>query len=105
MRIDLGAYRSMGARVFCGRDRGAAVREATSLGTLDTQEGVVEVYVPEDIFAVTSSFFLSLFGPSIRALGREKFLQKYHFTGKDIGTTVQEGILAVLDTSSPFEKE
>jgi len=102
MKIDLGAFHSHNAKVYAGRDRGAAVRKAAKLDQLDTSEESVEVFVPPATISVNSSFFLGMFGPSIEKLGSAEFQRKYYFTGRDISRTVGNGILEVLRESSPL---
>jgi hypothetical protein len=94
--IDLGHYQPKGVRVFAGRDRGTSVRKATGLDDLDKTAEEVEVRVPPDTFAVNSSFFLAMFGDSVRILKAEGFKKKYRFTGKDITETVESGIKDAL---------
>lgn len=94
-RVDLGNYQDKSVRVFAGRDRGAEVRKAAKLDDLDKSPESVEVHVPEETFAVNSSFFLAMFGPSIRFL-KEAFQKKYRFTGKNISETVESGIKDAL---------
>ena len=79
-------------RVYAGRDWGREARQVARLDELDRMDVTVEVYVPLDVYSVNSSFFLAMFGPSIRALGEESFRERYRFTGRDIRTTVEEGI-------------
>lgn len=76
MRIDFG---QLGMPVFTGRSRGAESRKRLGLDRLSPGEHVV-VVIPEGVYTITSSYFLGLFGPSVRALGsREKFLEKFSF--------------------------
>lgn len=66
--------------VFSGRDRGAAMRDKFNLDDLDRKEGQVEIIISDDVFTISSSFFLAMFGDSIRhAKSREIFLNKYIF--------------------------
>lgn len=102
-RLDLNEFRSGGSRVFAGRERGSKVREVMKLDELDQAPGSeVEVVVPDDVFSVNSSFFLGLFGPSIRALGPERFRQVYSFTGRPITRVMEAGIQEASATESPF---
>ncbi|HXC61841.1 MAG TPA: hypothetical protein VNV63_04125, partial [Nitrospiria bacterium] len=79
-RIDLGEARtSKEARVFSGRERGKYWRQYFKLDQLDQDDSTVEVVIPEDILSVNLSFFLSLFGESVRHLGSVDFKAKYHF--------------------------
>ncbi len=90
--IDLSHFADKPTRVYAGRDWGKAARQQARLDELDGQDVVVEVRVPPDVYSVNSSFFLAMFGPSIRALGEEAFRARYQFVGRDIGTTIEDGI-------------
>jgi hypothetical protein len=103
-QIDLNNYRSKASRVFAGRSRGEAVRMAANLNEADQSGEPVEIHIPEDTFSVNSSFFLGMFGGSIRALGEEKFKEKYRFVGKDISRVFEDGVKEALRTSSPLGK-
>jgi len=94
--VDLGKYQEPGVGVFAGRGRGASARKAANLDELDKSSELVEVRVPPETFALNSSFFLAMFGDSIRTLKAEGFRQKYRFTGKDITETVESGIKDAL---------
>lgn len=63
--------------VYTGRARGSADRKRFNLGAIDKQTESVEIIVPESTYTMTSSYFLAVFGDSIRILGRERFLQIY----------------------------
>ncbi|MGH8546153.1 MAG: hypothetical protein ACREX3_21530, partial [Gammaproteobacteria bacterium] len=99
--VDLSAYRSSGVRVFAGRERGKKVRTAAALDRLDHQPDSVEVRIPDDVFSVNSSFFLGMFGRSIRTLGEDRFREKYEFVGKDIARVIEDGIKEALRSKSP----
>jgi hypothetical protein len=100
--IDLDKFRSSGARVFAGRDRGREVRRVADLDSIDAGAATATVHVPPDTLSVNSSFFLGLFGPSVRRLREEGFRAKYHFTGKRIERTISACIEEALNTASPF---
>ena len=100
--VDLAAFRTSGVRVFAGRDRGRKVREAAALDKLDRETINVRVSVPQDVFSVNTSFFLGMFGKSIRELGEDKFREKYEFVGKPIDEVVDEGIEEALRSKSPL---
>lgn len=103
-RVDLANYNSVGIRVYAGRDRGEAVRKAARLDELDTAEGPVIVVIPADVFSVNSSFFLGMFGPSIRLLGEERFRHHYRFEGADLELLVEDSIRQATRTSSPLPR-
>lgn len=100
--IELDRFRSKGVRVFAGRERGKEVRRVADLNALDNTSSPVNVYVPLDTLSVNGSFFLGLFGHSIRRLGESGFREHYTFSGKNIERTVSECIEEALNTTSPL---
>jgi hypothetical protein len=94
--VDLARWQDDEVRVFAGRDRGREVRRAANLDVLDQDPERVEVRIPTNTFAVNSSFFLAMFGKSIRDLKEAGFRSKYFFTGKDIRDTIESCIKDAL---------
>lgn len=69
-----------GGPVYSGRDRGELARTESGIDKLDDTNQIVISKVPSGTYTITSSFFLGLFGPSMRKAGsRKKFLDKYQF--------------------------
>lgn len=98
--LDLADYRGdKQNRVLSGREKGEMVRHDARVAELDGAHEPVEVRVPRDLFSVTSSFFLGMFGPSIRSLGEDGFRRHYRFTGKAITRVVEDAIRAAALTS------
>ena len=87
--IDLDKYREPGIGLYSGNPRGTAVRAAAGLDASDAAEEEVVVFVPEDVFAVTSSFLSGFLGQSIRTLGVDRFRELFSFEGKSIDDTVE----------------
>ena len=80
-KIDLS---KMGGPLFSGREKGRLNREKFDLDTIDVSDKHVDVIIPDSTYSITSSFFMGLFGKSIRELGdRDKFLDKYRFKMPD----------------------
>ncbi len=100
--IDLARFRSPEVRVFAGRERGEAVRQEARLDDLDSSGEMVEVKIPEDVFSVNSSFFLAMFGPSIRTLGAQEFRRRYQFSGRDVTRVMEAAINEATQTTSPL---
>ena len=102
--IDLNKARtSPAAKVFAGRERGKYWRVRFKIDELDTLPDRIEVIVPEDVISLNISFFLNLFGESIRKLGRDRFKEHYHFQNDPILTPViEQGIEQALKISSPL---
>lgn len=100
--IDLNEARtSPAAKVFAGRERGKYWRQRFKLDDLDKSNEPVEVVIPEDVISLNISFFLSLFGESVRTLGREGFIAHYRFHAEDVlQPLIQQGIEQALKRSS-----
>lgn len=91
MKID---FREIGGQVFTGRPRGIALRERFKLERADSRLELVEVIIPEDVYSVTSSFFLGMFDKSILTYGsKDKFREHYSFKVPDrINNRIDEWI-------------
>lgn len=73
-------FQKMGGVVHSGRAKGELTRERFNLDKIDKEQRRVIVRIPESTYSVTTSFFLGLFGKSIRQAGsREAFLARYEF--------------------------
>jgi hypothetical protein len=91
-RIDFKDFEGL---VYTGRDRGERLRTQFKLDSLDTQEGVVEVVIPEEAYTISSSFFLGMFGPSVlRAGSKDRFYSQYKFKSPDFLHEVLDGYVA-----------
>lgn len=74
----------MGGPLFSGREKGRLNREKYHLDDIDSSDKLVEVIIPDDTYSITSSFFMGLFGESIREIGnRNDFFRKYRFKMPD----------------------
>lgn len=104
MEIDLNKFKNSGSRVLSGRNEGKKAREKLNLDSVDNDAENVSVIFPEDIISLNSSFFLGLFGPSVRNLGENEFVKKYTFICPDfIKKSVNDGIERALKTSNPLD--
>ena len=80
-KIDLS---KMGGPLFSGRDKGHLNRQKFDLDSIDTSDKQIDVIIPDNTYSITSSFFMGLFGNSIRELGdRDQFFRKYRFRMPD----------------------
>lgn len=100
--VDLNKARtSQSAKVFAGRDRGRYWRKVFGLDELDKGAEEVVVVVPSDVLAINISFFLSMFGQSVRNLGKEEFRSHYKFeVNPDLKPLIDLGIDQAVKTSS-----
>lgn len=89
--IDFAAF---GGPVYVGRANGVNARRRVNGDKLDVAEEPVEVRIPEDAYSVNSSFFLGLFGPSLKHFGtREAFLDHYKFVAPEHVVTAIDSIM------------
>lgn len=100
--IDLNNARtSPAAKVFAGRERGKYWRTQFHLDSLDAATEPVTVIIPDDVISLNISFFLNLFGESIRKLGREGFKAHYTFQCDEVlRPVIDQGIEQALKRSS-----
>jgi len=82
--IDLSAMTGGGTvTVISGKDRGIEARAHFHVAELDANGAPIEVRVPQNVRAVTPSFVLGMFGPSISKAGSpDAFFSKFHFDAK-----------------------
>lgn len=73
-----------GKQVLSGRDKGEKLRETLKLDMIDINNEQVKIIIPKEVYAFNSSYFLGLFGKSVRLLGKQKFESKYLFDSNDI---------------------
>ncbi len=67
-----------------GHDRGVALREHYDLHRLEDEVARVRVVCPAEIFSISSSFFMGLFGPSVSKCGSvSAFERKFQFVAPD----------------------
>ena len=91
-------------KVLSGRDKGEQLREFFLLDSLDKViKGVTIVYIPDDIYSISSGYFLGLFGKSIRCLGELNFRKRYHFVCENcLLSNIDDGIKQALKIGSIF---
>jgi hypothetical protein len=74
--IDMSAFKF---RIYMGRDKGALSRTHFKLTEMEDNHSLILVYFPDNTNTILSSFFLAMFGDSVRSLGKDKFCEKYTF--------------------------
>lgn len=105
MNIDLAQFKTEGAWVFSGRPRGTKIRERVNVDAIDQTDEATEVQIPTEILGINPSFFLGLFGPSVRKFGREGFESKYHFKCNPLVLLdIEDGINQALKETNPLSK-
>jgi hypothetical protein len=78
--INIGDYRTYGARIFTGRDRGEEVRNKSRINELINTFDKVEIIVPDDVITINPSFLEELFRDVVLKLGKTSFYDKFKFT-------------------------
>ncbi len=80
MRIDLEPYtRGAVVKNLSGSERGRDARKHFGLDVIDRGGQPISVSIPDNVYAISSSFFCGMFGDSYSALGRAGFLKVYRF--------------------------
>lgn len=104
MKINLGDFQQEGSAIFSGREFATNIRKQLELDKLELTAKEITIVIPQDTISVNTSFFLSLFGSSIRSMGKVNFLNKYKFECDEI---IKEGIMDDIEiatkTSSVLE--
>ncbi|WP_446811560.1 STAS-like domain-containing protein [Methylomonas sp. 2BW1-5-20] len=78
--INLEDYRAKDSKVFTGRDRGKAVREASKIDEMEKVFSEINIIIPDNIYSINPSFFEELFLNVVTSLGKDNFLKKFKFT-------------------------
>ena len=88
-----------------GRDLGYKQRKSLRIDQLEEKFDNIEIYVPDNIVILSSSFFLGFLGESVRKCGsREKFKEKFIFkTNGRLDNNIEDGITDALNDTNPLE--
>lgn len=98
-RFDLSKINNKKYKVLSGVNLGKEARAYFNLDLLDTQKNLVEIFVPDDVFSVNSSFFSGLFQKSLKSLGEKTFRERYKFDCDDIiRLNIENGIMNITKT-------
>lgn len=80
--IDLATFRtSPEARSFSGRPRGEFCRQELRLSARESGGEKFKILIPPDTYALNMSFFLGMFGPSVRRFKKSGFAERFEFSG------------------------
>lgn len=85
--------------VLSGRELGTDMRKYFELDKKDLNKEKYEVIFPKNIVSITTSFFLALFGKSVRHMEtKDKFISKYNFDeNKNLKSNIDDGISDALN--------
>lgn len=78
-KFELEKYRTPGAKIFTGRDRGLEVKNSSEINELAENCEIIEFIIPDNLFTINPSFFEELFIDIVQKIGKEKFYEKFEF--------------------------
>ena len=102
-KIDLKNYIDS-KKVLAGRTNGENIRQNINLEKIEKENEKIEIIIPNDVFSFNSSYFLGMFGESVKKLGKEKFEEKYQFNtnNESIKMNIKDGIDEALNNVDVF---
>ena len=77
--IFLEKYRTKGAKIFTGRDRGEYVRDESKIDEIEKNNEKITIIIPDNLYSINPSFFEELFVNVVTKLGKENFYNKFIF--------------------------
>lgn len=82
-----------------GRDLGIKQRHTLFIDDAINSDAEIVFYIPSNIYSVSSSFFLGMFGDVVRHFGtREGFLKRVRFEcSESVNSNIDEGIRDALN--------
>lgn len=85
--------------VISGRNLGKQQRKSLKLDDIIKKNEKIEIIIPDNIYSISSSFFLGLFGDIVRNLGsKENFYKKFIFNGSEsLKNNINDGINDALN--------
>jgi len=78
-KIKLEEFRTPGAKIFTGRDRGKEVRLKSRIDEIEKTHDRVIFIIPDNLYSINPSFFEELFVNVVLKLGKEEFNKKFEF--------------------------
>jgi len=97
--INLQDYRTLGSRVFTGRDRGIEVRLASKIDFLEKESDEITIQIPDDIGSINPSFLEEFLLNVVVKLQAEMFFKKFRFQNNGrykITNDLQEAVERIL---------
>lgn len=84
--------------VLYGKELGTDMRKYFELDEKDSNNEKYEVIFPKNIISIMTSFFLAMFGESVKNIGtKDKFISKYNFSKNiNLKLNIDDGISDVL---------
>ena len=80
--------------VISGRNLGKEQRKKLKIDDKINKYETIEIEIPNNIYSISSSFFLGMFGDIVRSYKtKEKFLEKFNFNCSDsLKNNINDGI-------------
>jgi len=97
--INLENHRTLGSKVFTGRDRGINVRNESKIDSLESEYDKVQVIVPSDVRSINPSFLEEFLFNVVQKLGADGFRKKFSFISEgryDITQDLEEAVDRIL---------
>lgn len=102
LTIDLKHY-IQNKKVLSGRENGVNLRKKLEIDKKENENDEIKIIIPQDVFALNSSYFLGWLGKSVRDLGKENFEKKYKFECNEIvKLNIEDGINDALNNIDVF---
>lgn len=104
--INLEDFRTIGAKIFTGRDRGKTVRKESKINLIEENYDSVIIIVPDNVYSIIPSFFEEFLHDVVKKLGKSGFHAK--FTVKSEGNynperALNEAIERILRNKTAIE--
>ena len=83
--IDLERFTKGGTvKNLSGKERGLSAREEFRLDDYDNGREPVVVRIPDNVYAISTSFFCGMFGKSYQTLGKRRLREIYRFETSEV---------------------
>ena len=91
--------------VISGRNLGKEQRKSLKIDEKINKYEIIEVVIPNNIYSISSSFFLGMFGDIVRNYKtKEKFLEKFIFNcSESLKNNINDGINDALNDVDAME--
>lgn len=95
---------SKGIFAISGRELGYKQRKHFKIDKIEDDYDKIEIIIDEKILFMSSSFFLGMFGESVRKCGtKEKFKEKFIFkANSQLDNNIEDGINDALNNINPL---
>lgn len=100
-RINLSEFNTDNPRALVGKENGFNTRHASKIDELAKNHEQIDIFIPNNVWAVNPSFLEELFRNAINTYGEEGFKDKFNFISHiDISADIEEAIDRVVCEAS-----